>query len=391
MNEQEVIATQAIESSHQTDPSLAGKSANTQAMFNTVKDLTVSSDGLDEAKDQLNASIAKMMAEDDPFMQMMIAIYEVIPGTMLYKEEKLIYDTESFKFVTELNNHMTKMMDFYSKSSDYQIETNAGLANETGSSTGGTGDDVWGLAAGEAYIKEMEDLKALVMSSGLPDDIKAAMESAFAKIGVASSSSLWNGLAGSYRVTGDNPEFHSCDFTSCGSWVQYNKQHGAYDGHHDYYWACNKDPSPEDLCGFKRRECWAAFNKHVTWKDKSPSIDYMCKGHVIGGAPTPEGKYEMSVGDSDWSVIRDQHGNTIEGYSQSMRRTQNYQPAVESSTTGNLELQTVINSYSATVEAEYRYDMEQYNTYANTSAQSMRAHIDQVAAPVTRLTHISHA
>jgi len=303
MNPEEIVALEATKPSYLVDPS---KSANTNAMVASVVDLNASSDGMNQAKEDLDASIAKMMAQDDPFMQMMIAIYEVIPGTMLYKEEKLVYDTETFEFVTQLNNHMTKMMDYYSKSADYKAESDVGGPDEQGISTGGSGEDVWGLAAGSAYIAEMEDLKQIIESSDLPSEIKIAMQSAFDKIGVADSSSLWNGLAGPYRE--DN-----------------------------------------------------------------------------------NGKYQVTVGDDDWTVVYNGNGMTESGYSDSAVRVELNQPAVDSSTTGNLELQTTVNSYSATVEAEYTFDMEQYNTYANTSSQAMKAHIDQVAAPLTRLTHISHA
>lgn len=392
MSQEEMIAVEAMDTSNSVLPS---KSANTQAMFASAVDLTSSSEGMDEAKAALDASISKMMAEPDPFMQMMIAIYEVIPGTMLYKEEKLVYDTDAFEFVTQLNNHMTKAMDYYSKSADYVAESGAGTSNEKGSSTSGASTtwDVWGLAAGDAYMKEMEDLKAIVNASGLPSDIIQSMMRAFEKISVANSSSLWNGLAGAYRATGTTYEVYYCApgttegyWGGPGSYVDHPNRGAAGKGEHGWSWVDSR--SGESDCWTRKRDCY------FYWWDCSWTGDYSnpsgrCGGHAVEQAGE-YGKYEVTEGAGDWIVGYD--GSYVnEGYSLSSRRVMANQDAVDSSTTGNLELQTTINSYSATVEAEYMFDMEQYNTYANTDAQIMRAHIDQVGASVTRLTNISHA
>jgi len=390
MNPEEIIAVEAMKPSIEVSTS---KSANTQAMFNSAVSAAESSDGMNEAKAALDASVAKMMAEDDPFMQMMIAIYEVMPGTMLYKEEKLVYDTDTFEFVTEMNNHMTKMMGYYAKSADYVATTNIGLANERGLSSGGTGEDVWGLAAGDAYLAEMRDLQTVVEESGLPVEIKQAMDSAFQKIGLASSASLWSGLAGPYRESGAIESFHQCDFKTDGKWVEVKNQHGWESGKHFYEWQC--DISGVIGCGSYKRECDAAFGKHLwfNWTQEPYDHEYNCTGHTEVTPGTP-GEYQKTVGNSDMVVVHASGGSSgvvEDGYSYSSRRVDKYQPSVDSSTIGNLELQTTINSYSATVEAEFMFDMEQYNTYANTNSQVMKAHIDQVAAPVTRLTHISHA
>lgn len=387
-----MVAVEAIKPSYEIDPS---KSANTKAMFATAVDLTSSSEGMDEAKQSLDASISKMMAEPDPFMQMMIAIYEVIPGTLLYKEEKLVYDTEAFEFVTQLNNHMTTAMSYYSKAGDYVAESGAGTPNEYGSSTSGASTTwgVWGLEAGDAYMKEMEDLKALVANSSLPTEIIAAMDSAFAKISVANSSSLWNGLAGAYRVSGDTYTHHQCEFNDkgnadCGQWKQVKETHsGGAGGEHFYQWLCNT--SGKQGCASYTQGCYSMFGEHISMGGVRYDENYNCNGHTVN-IPGEYGKYNVTVGESDWTV--GYNGDLVdEGYSHSSRRVSTYQTAVDSSTTGNLELQTTINSYSATVEAEFMFDMEQYNTYANTDAQIMRGHIDQVGASVTRLTNISHA
>lgn len=390
MNPEEIIAVEAMKPSIEVSTS---KSANTQAMYNSAAAAAESSDGMNEAKAALDASVAKMMAEDDPFMQMMIAIYEVMPGTMLYKEEKLVYDTDTFNFVTDMNNHMTKMMSYYAKAGDYVATNNIGLDNESGLSTGGTGEDVWGLAAGDAYLAEMRDLQKAVEESGLPDEIKQAMDSAFQKIGLASSSSLWSGLAGPYRATGAIESFHQCDFKTDGQWVQVRDDHGVQGGTHYFEWKCNV--SGVTGCGSYKRNCVALFGQHLyyNWNQNPYDHKYNCKGHTTTTPGTP-GEYKKTVGDADMVVINASGGSSDvveDGYSYSSKRVEQYQPSVNDSTTGNLELQTTINSYSATVEAEFMFDMEQYNTYANTNSQVMKAHIDQVAAPVTRLTHISHA
>lgn len=391
MSEHEVIAVEAMESSKEIDPSL---SANTQAMISGAADLAASSDGMEEAKKALDASVSKMMAEPDPFMQMMIAIYEVIPGTLLYKEEKLIYDTESFEFITELNNHMTKMMGYYAKAGDYVATSNAGLPTEKGLATGGSGDDVWGLAAGDKYLEEMELLASMVNDedfNGLPPDIVDAMNAAFAKIGVATSSSLWNGISGAYRYTG-GADSHTCSFglegtSSCGSWKEKSSSHGLYEGTHKYEWFCRT--TGVKGCATMKKDCWAAAGIHVQMKGSEYGHKYNCPSHLIHGG-TPEGEYEMTVGDDDWTVVYD-GSMPAAGGSHSADRVASFQPSVDSSTTGNLELQTTINSYSSTVEAEYMFDMEQYNTYVNTSGKASQAHIDQVGASSQRLTNISHA
>lgn len=391
MSEHEVIAVEAMESSKEIDPSL---SANTAAMVAGLADLSASSDGMEEAKQALDASISKMMAEPDPFMQMMIAIYEVIPGTLLYKEEKLIYDTESFEFVTELNNHMTKMMGYYAKAGDYVATSGEGTPNEKGLSTGGSGDDVWGLAAGDKYLEEMELLASMVNDedfNGLPPDIVDAMNAAFAKIGVANSSSLWNGLSGAYRYSGGET-FHTCSLgtngsRSCGSWVEKSSDHGYYEGTHIYEWLCTT--TGVKGCATQKHDCWAALGFHVQMKGGYYDQKYKCPSHLTHGG-TPQGEYEMTVGNSDWTVVYNDD-LPVAGGSGSADRVASFQPSVDSSTTGNLELQTTINSYSSTVEAEYMFDMEQYNTYVNTSGKASQAHIDQVGASSQRLTNISHA
>lgn len=395
MSAEEMIAVEAMDTSNKVDFA-KGTSANTQAMFATVVDLTASSDGMDEAKQALDASISKMMAEPDPFMQMMIAIYEVIPGTLLYKEEKLVYDTESFEFVTKLNNHMTSAMSYYSKAGDYVATSNAGLPTETGLSTSGASinGDIWGLAAGDAYLKEMADLKALVESSGLPDEIVESMLRAFEKISVASSSSLWNGLAGAYRLTGDDYDYeiHKCNpyNSGTGRWVEAGKDHDGFMRYGHHYWDWVDTKTGADNCFDKERRCFEySLTGACEWAGDS-KVTGSCAGHRLGGSGGDYGEYKVTEGESDWVI--GYNGKLVdEGYSHSSRRVSAFQPAVDSSATGNLELQTTINSYSATVEAEYMFDMEQYNTYANTDAQILRAHIDQVGASVTRLTNISHA
>lgn len=392
MSQEEMIAVEAMDTSNLVDPK---KSANTNAMFANAIELASSSEGMDEAKAALDASISKMMAEPDPFMQMMIAIYEVIPGTMLYKEEKLIYDTDAFEFVTQLNNHMTKAMSYYSKSADYVAESGAGTPDEAGISTSGASTtwDVWGLAAGDAYLKEMEDLKAIVTASGLPPEIIESMMSAFEKISVADSSSLWNGLAGAYRVTGDDfRETVKCNPNEgeTGYWRNEGKVHNGWMTYGTHHWDWVDSRTGEDDCFVKTRKCFTYSLAGACEWSQDANVAGSCTGHKLAGGEGEYGKYKVTVGDSDWVV--GYNGNlTDEGYSHSSRRVSAFQGAVDSSTTGNLELQTTINSYSATVEAEFMFDMEQYNTYANTGAKSMSAHIDQVAASSNRLTNISHA
>lgn len=388
MTQEQVIAPEAISVSQLVDPQ---KSANTKAMFATAIELQSSSEGMDEAKEALNTSISKMMAEPDPFMQMMIAIYEVIPGTLLYKEEKLMYDTDTFEFVTQMNNHLTKAMDFYSKSGDYVATSGAGTPDERGMATSGLSInfDIWGMAAGDAYLQEMADLKALVNSSGLPPEIIESMNRAFEKISVASSSSLWNGLQNAYRYSGES-QTHTCKVEgsdTCGSWKQIQANHDIDSGTHKYDWICRE--TGVQKCAVAKRDCYAIFWAHVGWKDDYYLTQYNCTGHTLTGGTAP-GEYVTTVGDDDW-FIRYNGSLTEEGYSRSSQRLSATQGAVDSSTTGNLELQTTINSYSASVEAEFMFDMEQYNTYANTNSQVMNGHIDQVGASSSRLTNLSHA
>lgn len=306
MNE-EIVALEAINSSGNVT---AQKSANYQAMSENVAEVAESSQGMEDAKEALNTSIDKMMSEPDPFMQMMIAIYEVVPGTMLYKEEKLLYDTDTFQFVTTLNNHMSGMMGYYAKAGDFAADDGSTEPKEVGSATSGDGDaEKWGLAAGDAYIQGAKDLESLLDTQGaayLPTDLLENMNEALSDIQKSNSSALWNGLQGPYRELNGN-------------------------------------------------------------------------------------RYKMTVGEEDMYVSKTSDGITDDGYSHSYVRTEENQGEVDKTGTANLELQTVVNSYSATVEAEYRFDMEQYNTYVTTDGDVMNAHIDQVGASANRLTNISHA
>lgn len=437
----------AIETVNSSAKSNSSQSANTIAMSNTLVELNESSEGMKKAKADLDAAVAYMMTgsdmytdgELDPFKQMMYAVYNVLPGTMLFKEEKLLYDTDNFKFVSELNNHMTEMLDYYRKSGDYKADTNVGKDNETGLATSGMTETAegskawWGKAAAEAYYAKANEL--LGMLDVLPEDIRDVFEGALDDIvGLGDGNAkilangLWNGLQGPYRaaegaehacvpgtINGGSHFANGCDYTGStwsGSgqyaWTGTSAQHvmngfrpGSAYGYHDVWFRCGKETEKVDCmqvrlqCTMEGETCWLKLHQSNTAKYQGQfQVLSECRGHFLGavdGDSTEYTRYKKTMGTNDlWDDI-DGNGLITAGGSKSLDRTTRNQDTVNETTTANTTMMTSLNSYSAMVGAEYTFDMEQYSAFVAANSSTMNEHIAQVGASSSRLTRLSHA
>jgi len=294
-----------------------GPTVKSSALEEEIKEIRKEIDDTVEARStaegELDDLIGAMCGEldsgeyDAPFLAMMMAMYRVVPKLMECKELKLVEETQEFKYVHRLNVEMAEAQkNFAASGVKGEPVDHTSWQSGTAAPESDVEGEYLGLNAGREYGDKLDGM--VYNDNG----------GAFEYMGV-----LGDTMAGAVDKIGAistyiNPE-------------PWNANRQAYGGG-------SSQAETYDLAD----TLWSGLNG-TDWRLEGDSYNNQMYDHSthMGGMPFVNGQSEAM-------------------YSQQLTTS-----GLDEAVTQNAVMQTALNSYSKKVEAEFKFEMESYNSIVN--------------------------
>lgn len=282
--------------------------------------------GIETKEDELHDKIDDMMflnsqGTEGPFQAMACAMKHVIRLLMECKEEKLVEKTENFKAINELNVQMAEVQKNFAGSAD-----SSGGYSDGGVEFGSAAD---GLAAGQAYEDNLETMRGMLGKiPGDPNgDIRAVIDEAIGK--VLGISTPIGDISNKWSYAGEAKKNYGLNST-----------------------------------------LWAGING-PQWRLLDSEEKYNSNG------------YDTSVKTYDDGTSPNYFGN--EHKTEAAYAVGQLLPGVNQAVTQNTIIETTLNSHSKKIEAEFKFEMESYNSIVNLRQVMYQDHMTQGETHVKRL------